>query len=157
LTQFVWDEYGVEVTENFIDNTRWIANNFNLWHGFSIGYGDIEMKSENIKQLDNMFETVKLQVQHLVTEIENNPDLMSKEALENEILALLGRTNDSGNKLITETLSENNAFRIMQSCGSKGSAMNVGQMMGCLGLQVFEGKIMPKKIQFKIITLFPSK
>jgi hypothetical protein len=154
LTQFVWDEYGVDVTENFIDDTRWLANNFNLWHGFSVGYGDIEIKPENKKQLDNMFENVRLQVQHLVTEIENNPDLMSKEALENEIYALLGSTNEAGNKLITETLSEMNAFRIMQASGSKGSASNVGQMMGCLGLQAFEGKIMPKKYNFRTLPYF---
>jgi hypothetical protein len=154
LTQFIWDEYGVEVTENFVDDTRWLNNNFNLWHGFSVGYGDIEKTPENKKQLDNMFETVKLQVQHLVTEIENNPDLMSKEALENEIYALLGSTNEAGNKLITETLTEMNAFRIMQASGSKGNASNVGQMMGCLGLQAFEGKIMPKKYNHRTLPYF---
>jgi hypothetical protein len=154
LTQLIWDEYGVEETENFVDNTRWLNNNFNLWYGFSVGYGDIEDRPEIRKQIDNMFETIRLKVQQMVTEIENNPDLMSKDALENEIYTITKSTNEEGNKLIAENLSEMNAFRIMQASGSKGKAENVGQMMGCLGLQAFEGKLMPKKYNFRTLPYF---
>jgi DNA-directed RNA polymerase beta' subunit len=154
LTQLIWDENGVDRTENFVDDTRWLNNNVNLWHGFSVGYGDLEENSEIKKQIDNMFETIRVQVQHLVTEIENNPDLMSREALENELYSLMSKSNEEGNKLISENLPEMNAFRIMQACGSKGNAGNLGQMMGCLGLQAFEGKLMPKKYNFRTLPYF---
>ena len=154
LTQLIWDEYGVDATEDFVDNTRWLNNNFNLWYGFSVGYGDIEEKPEIRKQIDNMFETITLRSQQLVTEIENNPDLMSKDALETELYNMMKTTNEEGNKLIAENLSEMNAFRIMQASGSKGSAENVGQMMGCLGLQAFEGKLMPMKYNFRTLPYF---
>lgn len=154
LTQLIWDEYGVDETENFVDNTRWLNNNFNLWYGFSVGYGDLEEKPEIRKQIDNMFETITLRAQQLITEIENNPDLMSKEALENELYNMMKTTNEEGNKLIAENLSEMNAFRIMQASGSKGKAENVGQMMGCIGLQAFEGKLMPKKYNHRTLPYF---
>ena len=86
-----------------------------------------------------------MEIQYLVTEIENNPELMRKDALEQKMYSLLKNVNEEGEKLIASNLSEDNAFRIMQASGSKGNASNVGQMMGCLGLQAFEGKLMPKK------------
>lgn len=154
LTLFIWDEYGVDRTENFCDDTRWLNNNFNLWHGFSVGYGDLESKHEIKVQIDNMFETKRLEVQHLITEIENNPDLMSKDLMELKIYNLLKGTNEEGNKLISGNLSEKNAFKIMMASGAKGKADNVGQMMGCLGLQAFEGKIMPKKYNHRSMPYF---
>lgn len=154
LTQYIWDEYGVEMTENFCDDTRWLNNNFNLWHGFSVGYGDIEKKHEIKVQIDNMFETKKLEVQYLVTEIENNPDLMSKDLMELKIYNLLKGTNEEGDKLISSNLSEKNAFKIMMASGAKGGASNLGQMMGCLGLQAFEGKIMPTKYNNRTLPYF---
>ena len=154
LTQFIWDEYGVEVTENFIDDTRWLNNNVNLWHGFSVGYGDIEQNPEIKKQIDTMFETKRLEVQYLVTEIENNPELMTKELMELKIYNLLKGTNEEGDKLISSNLSDTNAFKIMMASGAKGGASNLGQMMGCLGLQAFEGKIMPKKYNNRTLPYF---
>jgi DNA-directed RNA polymerase II subunit RPB1 len=145
IVQTIWEEYGADLTENFIDNNRWLANNFNLWHGFSVGYGDIEIDPKIVKAIDNMFETKMREIEHLVTETENNPELMRKDLLEQKMYSMLKIINEEGQKLVANNLSETNAFRIMHLSGSKGSASNVGQMMGCMGLQAFEGKLMPKK------------
>ena len=40
LHQLIWDEYGSEETKTFIDNAQKLANNFNLYNGFTVGYGD---------------------------------------------------------------------------------------------------------------------
>nr|YP_010806469.1 DNA-dependent RNA polymerase 2 subunit Rpb1 [Bodo saltans virus] len=145
LIQLVWDEYGKDVTENFIDDTQRLANNYNLWYGFSVGYGDIERPPEMLSQIDKIFETKRLEVQHLVTEVENNPELMKKDALEMKMYSKLKSINEEVQKLVINTLSDTNGFKVMANSGSKGKADNVGQMMGCLGLHAFEGKLIPKK------------
>ena len=145
LIQLIWDEYGKEVTENFIDDTQRLANNYNLWHGFTVGYGDMERPQEMLDQIDKIFETKRVEIQHLVTETENNPELMKKDALEMKMYSKLKNINEEVHKLVENTLSENNGFKIMAKSGSKGKADHVGQMMGCLGLHAFEGKLIPKK------------
>jgi DNA-directed RNA polymerase beta' subunit len=145
LIQLVWDEYGKEMTENFIDDTQRLANNYNLWHGFSVGYGDIERPPEMLSQIDKIFETKRSDIQHLITKVENNPDFMKKDALEMKMYSTLKSINEEVQKLVLNTLSDTNGFKVMAQSGSKGKADNVGQMMGCLGLHAFEGKLIPKK------------
>jgi DNA-directed RNA polymerase II subunit RPB1 len=145
IIQLIWDEYGKDATENFIDDTQRIANHYNLWHGFSVGYGDLEKSADLVKQIDNIFETKVQEAAHLVTSTENNPELMKKESMELKMYNQLKAVNEQVQKLSLNMLSDTNAFKVMASSGSKGKADNVGQMIGCLGLHTFEGKLIPKK------------
>lgn len=154
LTQLIWDEYGTDVTENFIDNTRWLSNNFNLWHGFSVGYGDVMSKKEIMEQIDNLFNTKKVETEYLITEIENNPDLMSKNILELEMFGQLKSFSNDVEKIIMANLPETNAFKIMEASGSKGNASNIANMMGSVGLQTFEGKLMPTKYNGRTLVYY---
>ena len=88
------------------------------------------MKSDLLLKL---FETKKLEVNHLITEMENNPDLVDPEVFEQTIQAELGVIRENASKLVMAHLKPNNAFLIMSESGSKGSATNMGQMGACLG------------------------
>jgi len=154
LIQLIWNEYGEDETAHFIDNTRWLNNAFNLLHGFSVGYGDVERKPEILKQIRTIIETKKLEVQYAITEIENNPDLLSREGLEAKIFTTLKGISSEVDKLIAGNLSANNGFKIMEASGSKGKASNVGQMMGCLGQKAFEGAIIPKRYNRRTLPFF---
>lgn len=154
LIQLIWDEYGKYETENFIDNTQRIANNYNLWHGFSVGYGDIERPLKLEDQINKIFETKRQEIMHLITDIENNPELMKVESMEKKMYSTLKAVNEEVQKLSLNTLSENNAFKIMALSGSKGKADNVGQMIGSLGLHTFEGKLIPKRYNNRTLPYF---
>lgn len=139
LIHLIWDQYGIDKTTEFINNVQRLINNFNLWNGFSVGIGDIDVSKEIEEQIHTMIETKKLEVQHLITEMENNPDLVDPEIAEETISALLGTIRDEVSKLIMANLKPNNSFRVMISSGSAGSDTNMGQMGGCLGQQNVEG------------------
>jgi DNA-directed RNA polymerase II subunit RPB1 len=40
IHQIIWDSYGSSETKKFIDNAQRLINNFNLYNGFTVGYGD---------------------------------------------------------------------------------------------------------------------
>lgn len=145
LVQLIWDGYGVEETKKFIDNTQRLINNFNLWHGFSVGIGDIVVPDEVHKQIEVKFQTKQLEVEHLITEIENNPDIMPPDVFEHKVFSTLNVIRDDASQLVVDNLLPNNSFGIMAWSGSKGDKTNMGQMVMCLGLQAFEGKLIPKK------------
>jgi DNA-directed RNA polymerase III subunit RPC1 len=63
--------------------------------------------------------------------------LQSLEEVMNGVLGALRQ--DAGNEAM-DALPFSNAPRIMATCGSKGSSLNIAQMMACLGQQNVNGK-----------------
>lgn len=154
LHQMIWDEYDVEATKDFLDNAGRLFNNFNLFHGFTVGIGDIDVSLEMEKQIQNIFNTKDIKVCNMITELENNPELMEEDLYEKTIFAELNVIREDVSQLITKNLPPTNNFKIMISCGSKGTATNMGQMGGCVGLQALEGKLVQKKINRRTLPYF---
>lgn len=154
LVQLIWDAYGVEETRKFLDNTQRLVNNFNLWNGFSVGMADTVVPPSVYDEIEKKFQSQELKIEHIITEMENNPNLMKKELYELRLFSEMNIIRDDVSKLIMSNLSSTNSFQIMSSSGSKGDPTNSGQMCGCLGLQVFEGKIMPKKYNGRTLAYF---
>jgi DNA-directed RNA polymerase II subunit RPB1 len=154
LTQLIWDAYSVEESKSFLDNTQRLINNFNLFNGFTVGIGDAGIPLDVEKQIYKMFETKEQKVNHMITEMENNPDMMDVDIFENRVFSELNVIRDDVSKLIMSNLKAENNFKIMISSGSKGGPTNMGQMGGCVGLQAFEGKLIPKKLNGRTLPYF---
>jgi DNA-directed RNA polymerase beta' subunit len=154
LIQLVLDEYGVDETVKFLDNITRLANNFNLYHGMTIGIGDLDISYDLFKKMYQVFQTKKLEVKHEITEVENNPDMMDEELFEVSIKQKLDIIRDDIGKLIFNNFKPNNNLKIMNECGSKGTILNIGQMGGCVGNQDFQGGRMPKNYNSRTLPYF---
>jgi len=150
----IWDQYGYQATKDFIDNTTKMINHFNMMNGFTVGIGDIALSRDLEEQLHKMFETKKLEISHMITEMENNPDLFDTEIFEESIKADLAATGENSAKLFIANLKPTNNFMIMMNCGSKGSPTNMAQMACCLGQQQIEGKRPAKKVNGRPLPYF---
>ena len=53
IHQIIWDSYGSDETKKFIDNAHRLIHNFNLYNGFTVGYGDAVIPDTIKKQLLN--------------------------------------------------------------------------------------------------------
>jgi DNA-directed RNA polymerase II subunit RPB1 len=154
LIQLIWDEYGVEKTRKFIDNTTRIVNNFNLYHGFTVGIGDLEIGDHLYGVIQQIIETKKLEVEHEITEYESNPDIMDSELFERLVKQKLNNIRDDVSKLIIANCKSTNNFKIMIESGSKGKAINLGQMCGCVGQQDYEGNRIHKNFNGRTLPYF---
>lgn len=154
LIHLIWDEYGIEATKDFLDNTQRLINNFNLVNGFTVGIGDIHIPYELEEKMNKLFESKKLEVDHLITEMENNPDLMGSDTFELSVFSELNTVRDTVSKLIMQNLTPENNFNIMILSGSKGGPINMGQMGGCVGQQAVEGKRIKKKVNGRSLVYF---
>ena len=154
LVQLIWDEYGVEDAKKFIDDTQRLMNNYNLLNGFTIGIKDISISKETEQQIHNILEAKEAKVCNMITEVENNHDLMDEDLFERTLFAELNVSRDDIGKLIMNTTSNNNNVSIMSLSGSKGSLVNSGQMSGCLGLQAIEGELPQKKLNGRTLPCF---
>jgi DNA-directed RNA polymerase III subunit RPC1 len=82
--------------------------------------------------------------------------------LESEVNGLLGKVRENCGKEALGALSRRNAPLCMAQCGSKGSPLNISQMIACLGQQSvggqriqdgFVGRTLP---HFPVGALYPA-
>ena len=154
IHQAIWNELGADPTNEFINNTQKITNNFNTYRGFTVGYGDISFIDSLRPQFKTIFDTVELKVHHMIAEIENNPDLMESSVFEFKLFSELNIIRDNIAKIIVLNMSIDNNINIMDKAGSKGGPTNTGQMGGSMGLQAVEGKLIAKKYNNRTLAYF---
>jgi DNA-directed RNA polymerase III subunit RPC1 len=73
----------------------------------------------------------------------SQPGCTPEQTLEAVISGILSRIRDDCGQICLQELSRNNAPLIMQWCGSKGSKINVSQMVACVGQQIISGSRIP--------------
>lgn len=154
LIHLIWNEYGFDEAKRFIDNTQRLVNNFNMLNGFTVGIGDINIPAEITKQLKQMFETKKLEIDHMITSMENNPDMHDMEVFERNVNGKLNSVLGDAEKVVMSALSKENKFRIMIESGAKGKTHNMAQMGGCIGQTAVEGKRVKKKLNGRTLSCF---
>jgi DNA-directed RNA polymerase II subunit RPB1 len=152
--QLIWDEYGADETNKYINNIQKLINNFNLFEGFSVGYGDAIIDDKVRVEIDKLFATKEQKVNLMITEMENNPELMEKDVFEFKLCQEINSILKNVTELVMSSLTPKNNFNIMVTTGSNGSTSNIGQISGSLGLQNVEGTIVSKKYNNRTLAYF---
>lgn len=154
IVQIIWDQYGPVKTKTFIDNSTKLINNFNLFHGMSVGIGDLIIDNENYNKLQLIFDQKKLEVEYEITKTENNPDLSQDTLLEEILKSKLEVLRDTSSKLLRSVLDKDNNFFKMFDSGSKGKDIQLAQMAGCVGQQDYHGGRIPKSYNGRTLPYF---
>lgn len=154
LIHLIWDEYGKKETKRFINDVQRLINNFNLHNGFTVGIGDTKISNKVKEEIEKYIESEKLKGKHIITEMENHSELLDEKMYENELKANMEVVLQSVNKIVMKNLDPYNNFNIMITSGSKGKPDNMGQMVGCIGQQSYEGKLAPKKVNKRSLPYF---
>lgn len=145
LIQLILDEYSYEETSDFINRTQKITNHFNMHRGFSVGYGDLVVPDKVKQDVEKFIATKELKIEHLITDVENNPELMDKDLVELKIYSELNSIREDTSKIVLKSISPSNNFKIMIDSGSKGKDINLGQIAACAGMQSFKNFLIEKK------------
>ncbi|KJZ77416.1 DNA-directed RNA polymerase III subunit RPC1 [Hirsutella minnesotensis 3608] len=127
--------------------------------GFSIGIGDVfptdplKAEKENLvsiayKQCDDLIETFKQ------GKLEKAPGCNIEQTLENLISGILSKVRQQAGMYCIDTLSRNNAPLVMAMSGSKGSYINVAQMVAIVGQQIIGGQRVPDGFQDRSLPHF---
>ena len=154
LIQLIWDIYGVDETKSFIDDTQRLINNFNLYNGFTLGVKDTHITDKIFEQIKLISNTKELETEFMITEIENNPNMMAVDVFEKKLFSEYGTIRDESMKLIVNNLTPDNSLHVTVKAGSTGDETNIGQISGCVGLQTFEGKMIAKKYNKRTLAYY---
>uniref|UniRef100_A0AAV1T3G1 DNA-directed RNA polymerase subunit n=1 Tax=Peronospora matthiolae TaxID=2874970 RepID=A0AAV1T3G1_9STRA len=124
---------------------RWLGN----FKGFSIGIDDVtpseELAKEKEKLLQTGYDAANSSIEdYRQGKLSLKPGCNAIQSLESELNGLLGKLRETAGAECMRTLPFHNNPRIMAECGSKGSALNISQMMACVGQQSVGGKRVPE-------------
>ncbi|KAI8902601.1 hypothetical protein BC833DRAFT_572629 [Globomyces pollinis-pini] len=137
--------------------SRWFAN-----RGFSIGIDDvqpgkklIELKAKTVSQGD--LDCNEMIRKSKAGELPNQPGCTQETTLETKLSGILSKIRDDVGTVCFAELNKYNAPLTMSLCGSKGSKINVSQMVACVGQQIISGKRIPDGFGDRSLPHFAKK
>jgi DNA-directed RNA polymerase III subunit RPC1 len=137
-------------------SARYLTN-----QGFSVGINDVYpvQKLQELKL--NLVSTAYTECDELIRrfkggELEKATGCNMEETLENAISGILNRVRQQAGEYCIETLSKWNSPLIMAKCGSKGSNINVAQMVTLVGQQMIGGARVADGFQDRTLPHFPK-
>jgi DNA-directed RNA polymerase II subunit RPB1 len=141
-------DHGSTATVNFIDSMQNTIEQFLVYNGFSVGISDLIADDETRKQMERVVKERKEAIEKILLQIhldlfDNNTGKSNQMEFENRVFVELNKATDESGKIGLGALSDENRLVAMVRAGSKGSTINISQMMACVGQQAPEGKRIP--------------
>ena len=144
----VFNDFGNMHASNFIDNIQNVVTEYMKSSSFSVGISDL---IANKMTQDSIIEAITMQkkeVQSLIERVqlgtfENNTAKSNQVEFETEVNNILNEATNKAGKIGRKSLSKSNRFLMIVNSGSKGTLINISQMISCLGQTNIDGKRVP--------------
>ncbi|KAJ8602663.1 hypothetical protein CTAYLR_004114 [Chrysophaeum taylorii] len=138
---------------------RMAARYLGYHYGFSIGISDVAPTRAVQTLKEGLLKSGSEEAEALIATFRDDrlplkPGCDALQSLESELAGLLGSVREKAGKNLMSHLRAN-AASVMATCGSKGSAINISQMIACLGQQAVDGKRIANGFVKRTLPHFP--
>jgi DNA-directed RNA polymerase II subunit RPB1 len=144
----ICNDFGNMACANFNDDLQNIITEYMKTSAFSVGISDLIANKKTQTDIIEVIEQQKQDVQKVIDKVhlgifENNTAQSNMKEFETQVNNILNKATEiSGNKG-RKSLNANNRFVVIVASGSKGTALNISQMISCLGQQNVDAKRIP--------------
>ncbi|KAI9805736.1 MAG: hypothetical protein M1833_005229 [Piccolia ochrophora] len=133
---------------------RWLTN-----EGFSIGISDVYPGQQLVELKQRLIEQAYTDCEQVIRDFNANllkksPGCNEEQTMENNISGILSKVRQQAGEYCIKELSKWNAPLIMATSGSKGSNINVSQMVAVVGQQIIGGSRVPDGFQDRSLPHF---
>ena len=148
LLQRVCNDFGNMASAKFIDDLQNVVTEYMKSTAFSVGVSDLISNQKTNDEIIQVITKKKTDVKNLINQVqigifENNTGKTNEEEFETQVNSILNQATSEAGKIGLKSLGKTNRFVIMVNAGSKGSDLNISQMVSCLGQQNVDGKRIP--------------
>ena len=148
LLQRICNDFGNMKGSEFVDSLQGIITEYMKTSAYSVGVSDLIADKRTNDAINEAITTKKKEVYDLIDQthlgiFENKTGKTDEEEFETQINNILNQASSESGKIGLNSLSKDNRFVIMVKSGSKGSDLNIAQMISCLGQQNVDGKRIP--------------
>lgn len=141
-------DYGPDEAATVMNRMAKLCARYTQGRGFSIGINDVIPGSELKQKKELMVEQAYLKCDELIDlynkgKLDTQPGCNEEQTLEAKIGGLLSKIREEVGEICIKELDTENTPLIMATCGSKGSTLNVSQMVALVGQQIISGSRVP--------------
>ena len=142
------NDFGYMACSNFNDDLQNIVTEYMKSASYSVGISDLIADKKTQQEIIKVIQTQKSEVQSVIDKVHlgifENPTANSNIAeFETTVNNILNKATEQSGKIGRTSLSPDNRFLMIVNSGSKGSLINISQMISCLGQQNVDGKRIP--------------
>ena len=144
----ICNDFGNMACANFIDNLQNIVTEYMKTASFSVGVSDLLVSTKTTNSIVDIITTHKMTAQGILEQarlglLENNSGKTNQEELEAQLDSVIKTASSDTGRAGLQGLNKDNRFLTLVNAGSKGSELNITQMVACLGQQNVDGKRIP--------------
>lgn len=144
LLHLIWLDNGPEVCRNVLSFLQKMVNQWFTHNGMTCGVADIIANDETLLEVERTLKKAKVEVRKLLAEaqrgkLETQPGKTMYQSFEAKVNQRLNAAREDAGNLGSNSLDERNNIISMVNAGSKGSPINVAQILACVGQQNVEG------------------
>jgi DNA-directed RNA polymerase II subunit RPB1 len=148
-----------ETCVKFIDDLQNMITEYMKTSSFSVGISDLIANTKTKQEIAHTVHKQKQDVQNLIQELhlgiyENSSAYSNAMDFETRVNNILNKATEQAGKIGRNSLSKSNRFLMIVNSGSKGSPINISQMLSCLGQQSVEGKRVPYGFEHRTLPHF---
>ena len=145
LIQRVCNDFGNIAASDFIDGLQNIITEYMKSHAYSVGISDLIANKTTNTQIIDVITKKKTEVKNLIDQVhlgifENKTGKSNEAEFEAKVSNILNTATSEAGGIGTKSLNSSNRFIGLVLSGSKGTDLNISQMISCLGQQAIEGK-----------------
>ena len=148
IVHVTYRDYGPKDTVNLIDSMQNTVEQFLVYNGFSVGVSDLIADEDTRKEMEEIVKKRKAAIENILLQIhldlfDNNTGKTNQQEFEDKVFTELNKATEEAGKKGLSSLADENRLVAMVRAGSKGSTINISQMMACVGQQAPEGRRIP--------------
>uniref|UniRef100_A0A6C0JGY0 DNA-directed RNA polymerase n=1 Tax=viral metagenome TaxID=1070528 RepID=A0A6C0JGY0_9ZZZZ len=144
----VCNDYGNMQATYFIDDLQNVVTEYMKTSSFSVGISDLIANKTTQDKIIQVIAEKKHEVNTLIEKMhlgifENNTAQSNMMEFESKVNNMLNDANNQAGSIGRKSLSKTNRFVMIVNSGSKGTPINISQMISCLGQTNVDGKRIP--------------
>ncbi|EUC41112.1 hypothetical protein COCMIDRAFT_9124 [Bipolaris oryzae ATCC 44560] len=159
VIHIVFNELGPDAAVKFFNSCQRICNWWLLHYGFSFGVGDTIPDPRTSEKIASEISKSKVKVEDIIAtatkdQLEPLPGMTIRGTFESKVQKFLNEGREGGGTAAQNSLKDfNNVVQTVVS-GSKGSTVNISQMVALVGQQAVEGQRIPFGFKYRTLPHF---
>jgi DNA-directed RNA polymerase II subunit RPB1 len=143
-----YNDFGAFAAVDLLDSVQSTIEAYLVMSGFSVGLSDLVADEKTLTTMNEIVQKRKKEIDEIVLQVhmdlfDNNTGKSNQDEFESQVFGKLNKAIEELGKLGQQALAQENRMISMLKAGSKGSTINVSQMVACVGQQNIEGRRIP--------------
>jgi DNA-directed RNA polymerase subunit A' len=138
-------DYGTQAGREFLNKITRLLKLFITMRGFSYTYEQLVLSPKAESRIKKTMERIQKKIDEHIANFQNGtlprlPGQTLEESFEIYVMHELATARDEAGKIADDDFTLENAGIVMTRTGARGSSLNIGQMVACVGQQSVRGK-----------------